>query len=64
MSSIVGPYAGVEDDYRRERITESFEHHRKTGAAGCSTVGPPRARPSRPPSTGSASECPGRLGPP
>ena len=31
MSSIVGPYAGVENDYRRERITESFEHHRKTG---------------------------------
>ena len=29
MSSIVGPYAGVENDYRRERITESFEHHRK-----------------------------------
>ena len=32
MSSIVGPYAGVENDYRRERISESFEHHRK--AAG------------------------------
>ncbi|MDQ1601998.1 MAG: hypothetical protein QOD68_3472 [Actinomycetota bacterium] len=30
MSSIVGPYAGVENDYRRERITESFDHHRKT----------------------------------
>jgi hypothetical protein len=30
MSSIVGPYAGVENDYRRERISESFEHHRKT----------------------------------
>ena len=29
MSSIVGPYAGVENDYRRERISESFEHHRK-----------------------------------
>ena len=58
MSSIVGPYAGVENDYRRERITESFQHHRKTGDAGSSTAGPPRARPSRPPSTGSASECP------
>jgi hypothetical protein len=32
MSSIVGPFAGVENDYRRERISESFEHHRKTGA--------------------------------
>jgi len=30
MSSIVGPYAGVENDYRRERISASFEHHRKT----------------------------------
>ncbi len=31
MSSIVGPYAGVEDDYRRERITGSFKGHRKAG---------------------------------
>ncbi len=31
MSSIVGPFAGVEDDYRRERITGSFKDHRKTG---------------------------------
>ena len=31
MSSIVGPYAAVENDYRRERISESFDHHRKVG---------------------------------
>ncbi|MEJ7818319.1 MAG: hypothetical protein WKF49_06500 [Thermoleophilaceae bacterium] len=30
MSSIVGPFPGVEDDYRRERISESFASHRKT----------------------------------
>ncbi len=29
MSPIVGPYAGVEDEYRRERISASFQHHRK-----------------------------------
>ena len=29
MSSIVGPFAGVEDDYRRERISESFRDHKK-----------------------------------
>lgn len=28
MSSIMGPYAGVESDYRRERITESFREHK------------------------------------
>ena len=32
MSSIVGPFAGVEDDYRRERISGSFRDHRKSGA--------------------------------
>ncbi len=32
MSSIVGPFAGVEDDYRRERISGSFRDHRKTGS--------------------------------
>jgi hypothetical protein len=32
MSSIIGPFAGVEDDYRRERITESFSAHRRAGA--------------------------------
>ena len=32
MSSIVGPFPGVEDDYRRERISGSFRDHRKSGA--------------------------------
>jgi hypothetical protein len=32
MSSIVGPFAGVEDDYRREQISGSFRSHRKSGA--------------------------------
>ena len=32
MSSIVGPFAGVEDDYRRERISGSFKDHRKSGS--------------------------------
>ncbi len=32
MSSIIGPYASVEDDYRRERITESFSAHRRASA--------------------------------
>ncbi len=32
MSSIVGPFAGVEDDYRRERISGSFRDHRKSGS--------------------------------
>lgn len=31
MSSIMGPYAGVESDYRRQRITESFREHRSRG---------------------------------
>ncbi len=32
MSSIVGPYAGVESDYRRGQITASFRGgHRKSG---------------------------------
>ena len=31
MSSIVGPYAGVESDYRRSQITASFRGHRKSG---------------------------------
>jgi hypothetical protein len=31
MSPIVGPYAGVESDYRRERITASFREHKRTG---------------------------------
>ena len=31
MSSIVGPYAGVEADYRRDQIAASFRDHRKTG---------------------------------
>ena len=30
MSSIVGPFAGVENDYRRERITESFREHKRS----------------------------------
>lgn len=29
MSSIVGPYAGVESDYRRTQIANSFRNHRK-----------------------------------
>jgi len=29
MSSIIGPFAGVENDYRRERISESFSAHRR-----------------------------------
>ena len=32
MSSIVGPFAGVEDEYRRERISDSFSHHQKKSA--------------------------------
>jgi len=28
MSSIVGPFPGAENDYRRERITDSFREHR------------------------------------
>ncbi len=31
MSSIVGPFAHTEDDYRREQITKSFTGHPKTG---------------------------------
>jgi hypothetical protein len=30
MSSIVGPFAGVEDEYRRERISHSFKDHQKS----------------------------------
>ena len=30
MSSIVGPFAGVEDAYRRERISGSFHDHKKS----------------------------------
>jgi hypothetical protein len=30
MSSIVGPYPGAENDYRRERITDSFREHRSS----------------------------------
>jgi hypothetical protein len=29
MSSIVGPYANVESEYRRNRIAASFREHRK-----------------------------------
>jgi hypothetical protein len=29
MTSIVGPFAGVENDYRRERITGSFREHKR-----------------------------------
>lgn len=29
MSSIVGPFAGVENDYRRERITGSFRESKR-----------------------------------
>ncbi len=30
MSSIVGPYAGVESDYRRNQIAASFRDHSKS----------------------------------
>ena len=30
--SIVGPFPGAENDYRRERITGSFKDHRKSGS--------------------------------
>jgi len=30
MSSIVGPYAGVESDYRRNQIAASFRDHNKS----------------------------------
>ena len=45
MSSIVGPYAGVEADYRRNQIAASFRDHRK--AAGRRFV-PRRHRKSQP----------------
>jgi hypothetical protein len=32
MNPIVGPFADVEDDYRRERISGSFRDHRRSGA--------------------------------
>lgn len=28
--SFIGPFAATEADYRRDRITESFSHHRRT----------------------------------
>ena len=31
MTSIVGPYAGVEAEYRKERISSSFRNHRRAG---------------------------------
>jgi hypothetical protein len=31
MTSIVGPFAGVEAEYRRERISSSIRNHRRAG---------------------------------
>jgi len=34
MSSIVGPFPGAEDDYRREHISGSFASHRRSKGRG------------------------------
>ena len=64
MSTIVGFYAGVESDYRRNQIAASFRDHSKPPSpaerphAGARRPSPPR------PSTGSARERRSRLGAP